>query len=451
MDTLNLELEWLDAPGVLDPALACSWSRFALFANGSTVTQCSDEKAAGAVRVSIYGSLLPLAEWALTYWYHLLDGRREAPNYPSLQRSWRLRHAWRAGRDGQAFPNLMTHRQGSEVAFTWHRDEKPMLGTTVQFLQDGELRLTRDQAESVLSEQLMTVLSRRLDDLRDPRAEAFCQAWRAHLAEPTNRRQLRQLIGRLDLEEDQLSPTMRSLIVRLANKSLDPVVDAVIDAADPDCLAEDTKWAAAIWRECEQSPPWPQAMRSFLAKVESLKEAPKSRRWEVGWKRAQAVRELAPNLKPNGHVPAEALSGFMKNLLDEPGADLQRIHPSRDRAIDDVVAWAPDRRPTFVMARDRSEAAKNFRLARDLHAVLFEGEPGQSFARVASNYLSKSLAEANAFATELLAPVSLIEKKLGSEKWISHKTVEQIAEELAVQPQIVSHQIENHQLGTVYN
>src|SRR5437868_6057133 len=173
MDTLKLEIEWLDAPGVRDPALACSWSRFAVLADGSAVSQCSDEKGADAVRTSIYGSLLPLAEWALTYWYHLLDGRREAPNYPSLQRSWRRRHAWRAGRDGQVFPNLVTHRQGSEVTFAWHRDEKAMLGTPVRFLQEGELRLTRAHAESVLSEQLMVVLSRRLDGLSDPRADAF--------------------------------------------------------------------------------------------------------------------------------------------------------------------------------------------------------------------------------------------------------------------------------------
>lgn len=452
MDTLKIELEWLEAPGVRDPALARSWSRFALYSSKSTITKCSDEQGAGAIRTSIYGSLLPLAEWALVYWYHLLDGRREAPNQQLLQRNWRRRHAWRAGREGQSFPDLVTHRQGDDVVFKWHSDANPIFGTSVRFLQDGELRLTRTQADLILSEQFMAVLARRLDDSSDQRARSFCEAWYKHQTESISRTRLRQIIGRLGLLESDLTPDLDRLITKLAKKDLNPVVDAVIDAANPEFLESDTQWALEIWNVCQKSPLWDRQTRRIQEKVEDQRTPQPSRRWEVGWKRAEKLRQFAPDLQPKQKAPpAAALRKYMCELLGITGSELQQIRQNSDEELDDVVAWAPNRRPTFILAYDRSTEAKSFRLARDLHAVLFEGEPSKPFARVSSGYLAGSFAAGNAFATELLAPVDFVKKKLGSQKFISERTVESLASELKVQPQLVRHQIENHQLGTIYS
>jgi hypothetical protein len=66
---LDVNIEWLEAPGVTTPELAATWARYEIWAGNECITQV--EAADGTFRRSVYGSLYPLAQWIASNWWLL--------------------------------------------------------------------------------------------------------------------------------------------------------------------------------------------------------------------------------------------------------------------------------------------------------------------------------------------------------------------------------------------
>jgi hypothetical protein len=57
----DVNIEWLEAPGVTTPELAATWARYEIWVGDRCITQV--EAADGTFRRSVYGSIYPLAQW----------------------------------------------------------------------------------------------------------------------------------------------------------------------------------------------------------------------------------------------------------------------------------------------------------------------------------------------------------------------------------------------------
>lgn len=450
MALLNFKVEWENVQGIVDPALAKSWSRFSITSDERTrpFTYCIDTES-GSSRDGVYGSLLPLGEWLLRHWHDVLDARREALNVPPSQRAWRRRHAWRTGREGMAFPDLTTFRRGSEVVFRTRRDDEPLCGIALCFLTDSELTMPRGIAEQMLR-GLLDRLTFRLEECSDPRAIEFREDYdRLRRMDEHAHRRL-EVIARLGLEEAQLSEdeALAGLVDELQLGRLDPLSDALVDAADPAVLAQDLRWAKQAWAVCEQEPPVSIRLRRLRDDLARQDDTPaRSPSWERGWGRAEALRRVRPEFS-HYERPVDGMRELCR------AESLTTVAPSKvptpeDSSLEDGVAWASGRQPLFFSAPRLATAAQNFRLARDLHGALFEGDPNEPFARLASPYLATALSEANAFAAELLAPVDLLRKRLQRNRLIDNEQVQRLANELVVSSRVIEHQIENHRLGSL--
>ncbi len=452
---IEFSIRWdPEAAGITDPALARTWSQFLLTCDGRIVTEYADREAANALQSHLFISPLPLAEWALHRWHDLLDAPREpAEGDAESRREWRRRHAWRSGREGMGFPDLTTSRRGADVVFAW-QPGPPLEGVPVRFLGEGEVCVSRDAAEASLAAFIGT-LAHRLQDAGDPRSLEFCGAWGRFGRMPAEERRFRSMVARLGIDAEDLSEALGRLLKAWAAlgelRDVQPVFGALLDAADPDRLEADKAWAESLWARCERSKAAPKPLRDLRERLADLDPVARSRDprpWRTGWSRAIATREASSSLGRKGRIPADTLAAF---LYGECGLARAQVRTAElpEPSLDGAVAWASGKAPVFHLSSQTRENARRFRLARDLHEVLFVGDPERPYARVASSCLAGSLSEANAFAAELLAPVKTVEVLLEGSRVADEKRVISIARGLKVDEPVVRHQIRNHGLATL--
>jgi hypothetical protein len=72
--TIDLRIDWLDAPRVSSPDLAATWAACQLWIGDECVTHV--ETIDGDDRRSVFGSLYPLAEWIADNWWSLTSDLR---------------------------------------------------------------------------------------------------------------------------------------------------------------------------------------------------------------------------------------------------------------------------------------------------------------------------------------------------------------------------------------
>jgi Zn-dependent peptidase ImmA (M78 family) len=354
-----------------------------------------------------------------------------------------------------AFPELVTSaRAGGRVLFRWTPDVVHLPGVPVRFLQSGEVVVPREEAEGFLAGQLLEPIARRLDGGSDPRATSFASAWRTQMAMNAHERRSRVLLARLGLDEgDPLAGDLAGWLAGLARHGLNPILDALLDAAEPASVKADQPWAEEVWRVCEGAPAIPSRLRVLRDRVGAREanrdSAPMEAPWKVGWRRAALLREATGWKTTEFSPPATQLTSVLKEACALDASRFAMVDTLDDPAIDGAVAWSRGKSPTVVFARKWSQKARLFRMARELHGILFEGAPDEPFARIASAYLPGDLSRANAFAAELLAPMEAVRRLLHGQGCVGDDVLREVASVLRVSPQVVRHQIENHHLAVM--
>ncbi len=414
---------WLSAPSVIDPAEAATWAEISLRAGEVLLSELHDIHTS-VVRPGFFASALPLAEWVAANWFRLLHERRE-PRTEDERWEWRDAHALRVGRQGYPVPNL-TLRRASDAEFELlaladGMDLGP--GMTTRFLNSGRFRLDARQVETGLNRFLDGVLAR-LGPLSGPRIENFRDA---HSQRAAQRERI--LEARLGVSRDELrSLRLSELEVALAEGSL---------ASTPSLRIEEARVYSALLVA-----PIPEPTTRWERLERELGEVhpSQSRPWRTGWDAAWKFREAA------GLEHSQSLASARSHIERVTGWNLQVNFEAGLGEIDTVHQRNPHG-PPLVTTRVKNTQGQMFRAARSLYHGLFGGSDA---VVVDSPALKSRLSTANAFAAELVAPVSRLQAMLPATGVWSEESIESVARQLEVQKQVVIHQIENHdELGSL--
>ncbi len=162
--SIELRIEWIDAPGVRAPELAATWARYELWVGGRCVTQV--EEPDGTLRRSVYGSVYPLAEWIATNWW-LLTGhsrpsaiRSESWTWSNLRRCpWLRQHNLRGAGGGMAWPDLTMVPEGAVTRVVWAADDDGILGQP-RFASSGQALVPSEEVRGALAGVVQRVLDR---------------------------------------------------------------------------------------------------------------------------------------------------------------------------------------------------------------------------------------------------------------------------------------------------
>lgn len=421
---MKLTFDWLDAPGVKDPAEAATWAELEVTVAGVTVSELLDERHK-KVRSRFFGSALPLAEWLLTSWPRLLHERRVPFEGTDAWWDWRGVHSLRAGRRGGAMPNVELVRfSDDEVEVRAMADKADLApGMSVRFLRDARARVSLASALMELNQFLQAVAAQ-LVDVQTPRAVAY----KAQLAARDLANGTAPLLGRLGLEPQDVAQAQ----ALLKSPRRDELA-AVVEASAAPTLAQRLHEAEHVVAHLPDPPP---PTPKWKALEQSLHKAPGDTPWLTGWAATRHFREAI------GLKATEPIAAKLGVLAERCGWDAQAwIRPAKTLAtgVDTIHVREPGS-PPCVVTRVQAGPAQTFRVARSLYHGLFGGA-GRLVAD--SKLLRSRFSEANAFAAELVAPLERL-KELAPPTGVWEKDdVDKAALAVGASPQVVLHQVQN--------
>ena len=169
----------------------------------------------GPAHDSVYGSMLPLAQWIVEKWWFVLnepyrvgsvsDSRMLA--HDRENRRWVQRHSLLAAREGNSLPDLTLFRDGGKVVARWLHDGAGAAHPWVRFIGNGERRMNPAAAEAGLSKFVEAVIAR-LDGLDDPEVQNLRADWAETCADRERNRKLCEWsaqLGRDPNDPDELT------------------------------------------------------------------------------------------------------------------------------------------------------------------------------------------------------------------------------------------------------
>jgi hypothetical protein len=454
----RLKIDWepMDAPGVADEAEAATWARLEIRLEPApsegaptVLTQVLD-KHAKVVRNNVYGTVLPLAEFLVHTWSHVLHARRAEPLSEAEEErySWERLHRWRFCGEGAAVPDItLVRTEGERLLLSCRKDQDSPSNSyeRVLFQADVQAELSLFDYRACVQDFIQSVVNR-LRELvpQHPRGRDLLEAWRLVSDRGCTDHGAQRLSARLGLLWWDMGESERDKVRGLASRKLSVLEDTLIDIASLERMDEYLQAAAQAWRHCERAPPAPLAWKALQAELAQQRDealATASPPWRLGWERARRYRQvlgLADSASPQG---------------EDLGSGLRlEQHMTPLGEVDSIVAWKAGHLPLRLLpAHGASDqpSRQGFARARDLHAVLFEQSPETDYAHVFSRAIAGASSVANAFAAELIAPVQRIKQLLEGRTIVDEDDIADIARELSAPYKCVWHQIDNHRLVRV--
>lgn len=446
----KIKVNWEDAPGVRDAALARAWCRLRLTVNERSVI--SYLTADGNARDYVYGSALPLARWFVhRYWSLLHESARHErvglgaralsePVGRADVRAWTRRHSLLAAREGMALPDLLLFRDGQDVRVVWRPDPP---AERARFCGEGDERVSVAQLRLGLSELVNAVLERLVDDTSAEVVE-LREAWSAVGHSTENERDLCEIVAAVgeDPYETDLSDAQMNDLVSVVHTLPEGVWRDVLDVSDPASLLKNVSVAKEFLAGLDLSGEPIVSAQSFkqIFGEASVGLAP----WQVGYARARRVRAELGNALVDcvGSVPEliGACVGPVRMRVVQREAG---ITPSRSRSVFSGALSSRRGDGHQLALPALAEVDLRFHQVRALHRWL----PAASHdgPRLLTRGYSTVEQEGRAFAAELLAPAMGILALQGEGLFD-----DEIARHYRVNPTVINFQIEN-QLGQVAN
>lgn len=439
---MRFEFEWEEAPGVRDEVLAETWARLTLKVGDSYPSELIDVRSQGR-RTGIYGSLFPLAEWLVENWWHLLyepppripvpGGRSALPT----MRGWVQRHNLLLARDGGALPDLTIARDGAEIILQWDADPASRVTDRLRFVGRGSERVSvPDFKSSILAlvDAVLTRLAERFDNNED--VERLREAWTAiRSAEPAEKALCRSLavLGVDPYDPDEATDTLIETVRRGLRELPDDLHADLFEGSNPKSLSADLGW---IERSREELLPAVNGADFPTIEPAAASIPPH----EAGYLAARRVRSEILSVPADEPIP-DLTSILAKRLGWTANCTRSALGETR---LDGMIGLnVADSAPVLVIPGARSLAAERFRLARAAYFPVTKNL-GAS-ARLLTGSATPPQRAARAFAAELLAPATALEKRVPA-RW-SDQDLEDLATEFSVSPQLIYHQLENHGLG----
>ncbi len=450
--TMRLDIGWLPAPGVEDPTEAATWAEMSLKLNGDVVSRVLDERL-NVGRSGFFGSALPLTEWLVDAWPRIVHERRtpvslrEALTLDPLGGDpssgvpresfveWVGYHSTRAAREGGAMPDLRIVRFDSDsFAVRVNPDTGTLApGVTVRFIAGAEARVAAGDLKAELHRIVESVLSR-LAEVKTERVERLLERWIVTQGEAA------MVAGRLGVDDEGLGPEDRAVIESVVKDASREVLLGIAEGSAAPSLAARVSEAQAA--RGEEPPPVP-AAKPWARLEDALHRVRLDRPWLTGWAAASEFRREIGLTSLD--TPARRFPALLSEECGWPEQRQLAALRAPPTGVDTIHLKRSGHMPV-VMTATRTAKAQCFRLARSLYYFLFLGGSGDR-AISDSRMVQGRLSEANAFAAELLAPADVIRAHAPSSRVWTRKQRKIVAAELGVDQQIVTHQIENRDLG----
>ena len=198
----DVNIEWLEAPGVTTPELAATWARYEIWVGDRCITQV--EAADGTFRRSVYGSMYPLAQWVASNWWllasHIRPSAVEA-RYWTWQNvrayPWLPEHNFRGAGDGMPWPDLTVVPEGPVTCVAWSQDRNRSF-SPVRFASEGYAIIRADEARVCLAGVVNRVLER-LAESKLPKTP-LAEEWEAVATADEEERDFCLTVARLGLD-----------------------------------------------------------------------------------------------------------------------------------------------------------------------------------------------------------------------------------------------------------
>ena len=438
---MRIEIEWEEeAPGVRDVVLAATWARMEIHVGDQCLTEGT--LGSGVVRKSIYGSVLPLTAWLLDHWWNLLYEPRPV-FLPSVHRvtrrnaAWLRRHSLTVAKEGFVLPDCLIYSDEDYIRFEWNPDHL-LPGQRIRFIGHGVAAVRRQEVVEYLSTFIKRVLvkledtlgSREVYDFEDCRH--LFSSWDAIQKANGKERGFCKLIGTVGLDPydpDGTSDALFEAVDGMIRFLPEEIGEALAAGSTAETLAGNYKWVQPLYDEYHN--------------LEGLGQCgPDSRfkPFEVGYIQARSLRKELGN--PIG--PIEDL----QCLLNEhwPGGLTVSNCPAEKIDIQGFLGQVPGAQRVLTLPQGASQTAVRFALARA--AFLTLARDGIGPPALLTEATTWSQQASRAFGAELLAPACALDRRIGTPR-VTEEQIGELALEFRVNPMLIRHQIENHDLASI--
>ncbi|WP_144120902.1 ImmA/IrrE family metallo-endopeptidase [Catellatospora sichuanensis] len=427
MKTLEVRIEWLDAPSVVTPELAATWARYEIWVGDTCITQV--ETGDGTYRRSVFGSLYPLAEWIATNWWVLNNHIRPSAidtrywswaNVSSY--SWLRQHNFRAAGDGMPWPNLTVVPEGAVSRLVWRSDSRPLLGP-IRFAANGNATLKTDDVLSGLAAVVEHVLERLAES--GQKKTQLAEEWSSIASLDDEESAFCTAVARLGLDPFSVSNSVAEEVIEAAASLPEELRGDFLDTADIRSLTDAAAWARQALTAATDASNQPIEDLSIFYAANS---APGSSGppWALGYAIARKVRQ---DLAIAATDPFDPSPWVGVSAVNAPSRGIQGI----------VTVKSSKCGLAFPGFHSNAQRIK-FRQAQAIGRIVAEPDRAAFLMSPAHSYNEKV---ARAFAAELLAPAAGMRVLLGDISDELDTALEQVADSFAVPLLVVQHQYEN--------
>ena len=430
MTDIRLDTEWHDGEGIRGAELSSTFASLKIEIQGELVTRVHDRRAK-TVRDSVYLPLYPLAEWLVSNWWFL--GHECENPVKSTNADFRRRHALNASTEGYVYPGLRIVSSGTRTQIVWGGDDSTWTG--VSFLRSGQAAVDRDEFLSVGEDFVDKVVRRLLAfGIRD----TFLQReWAAIQSTDDEESAFCETAAGLGWDPYELDE-MRQKQVLMISEELGNLLEEAVPVLSPSKpVIEATAITAAI-EAAQINGLQFESLKPLIANPSQHGGFP----WDAGYALARDVRR---GLDLDGQ-PMSDLEALAEALNEDVAAIGQAMQPLSNltdlRLIDGVVTTDAQGIVSFGV-RKAGEHGRRFHFCRALAEII--SSHGQ--ALITKGHTERQQRN-RAFAAEFLAPSSSLRQRI-SHSVVDSDEVDELAEEFAVSPQVIVHQIKNHRIARV--
>lgn len=446
-DPFEVQFEWLDGTGIRDEALARTFARLEIRIGETTVTRAFDRHRQTVTNATCV-SLLPLAAWAAdALWVACCESPRarevrSARNARGeRERAWARRHGWLPSREGMALPEVIFSRvDDAKVRVDWIKEPDTFAPMPLMFLKSGRAVVARDAVMGELLRLLEATVAQ-CEGITTAPVAALRSRWELLSSACAQERLVCERAARIGLDaydpeevDDELAELLGGQ-VSVGEATLGDLLD-VVEEPRIDRLSEQLAKLDDLVAEARDStgrgapPPALSTARRMSRVTTGLPH-------ERGYARARALRSGLLDLQ--GAVVGEGLDEMIQESLLPREAVRESNEPFLFHGIQAFAAAAQE--VPLVVIRQRSRAPQRFERARALHALITSDAP-----RLVTAAFDADQQASRAFAAELLVPAEHLRSRLTS-RYVDAEDLNELAREYIVDPQVIRHQIENHEIA----
>lgn len=425
MSTLDFQFGWEDPGGARGEELRATWSRLEIAVGDTVVTRVFDAKL-NSVRTGLFVPLYPLAEWIVANWWTLLNECRTPTRGSALR--YPRRHNVRFAAEGFAMPSLELRPMGKKIEIEWR--QRDLTEQRLLFISSDAKRLDARSVTESLSRFVDQVVARL--EQQNVCGTSLQEDWKAIKELPSDERDFCEASGSLGLDPFNIDEGTAAGIVAASTLPA-KLREDFFEAADPATIAEQLQWVQDGVALVQGQSKNLKNLLNIKAKLSA--NANEGAPWTRGYSLARRMRaELG--IADRESVTLADLAG---------GDDLEGVtfdRPSSRRGFDALTGTNNHGSPGFVLRPGRVES-RRFAVCRAMYNFVDRDAADLSLV---STTISDKQQGNRAFAAELLAPSSLIQKHLFG-KIVDPSEVQELADRFRVSEYVIAHQIQNHDLG----